>query len=120
MSFKTLCTIAIFITISFCFEASAAKVKGTVEYIRVHGPEHTGGQWTPPLFWFTLNEVTSAESCSTYNGNVVWVAEHEHFLSILLATQATGSEIAIDYDESKTKNNFCRALNITTGKPPPL
>ena len=100
--------------------AMAAKVKGTIEHIRLHGPEHAGCQWNLPLFWFSLNEVSSAGNCNTYNGNVVWVAEHEMFLSVLLATQAMGTEIAIDYDESKVKNGYCRALNITTGNPPPL
>jgi hypothetical protein len=98
---------------TFSNSGFAGKVTGTVERIRVHGPEHTGGRWSPPLFWFTLNEVESAGSCATFGDNVLWVAEHEYFLSILLAAQSSGKEIEVNYDEDTIVNTYCRALYIT-------
>ena len=57
---------------SKCF-ATTGSVTGTVQYYRVHDSTMNPA-WAPPLFWFTLNDVTSAGTCVLFNGNVLFVA----------------------------------------------
>ena len=49
--------------------AESGYKKGTVEYVRIHDAQ-IYPDWEPPLFWFTLNEVTSAGSCQTWDGKI--------------------------------------------------
>lgn len=98
--------------------AAAGIQKGTVEYVRVHDTQHGG--WQPPMFWFTLNGVTNAASCATWQGNVLFIADSEYMLTLLLSTQISGKEIAVRYDDSRKTNGFCRADYVTTGNPPSL
>lgn len=102
--------------------AAAGHVKGTVQYIRVHnGDIYT--DWKPPIFWFTLNGVTSAGSCPRWNGNILLVAKSEMEFSLILAAQASGKEIAARFDDTARmthSNSWCVATHITSGNPPPL
>lgn len=93
--------------------------KGTVEYIRVHDGQQYSG-WEPPIYWFTLNGVSSAGSCKNYNGNALFIADNSTSLSMVLAAYASGKEIAVGYDDTKITNGFCRAGFITMGNPPTL
>jgi len=106
-----------------CFRVlgETGSVVETIQYIRVAEPGHTSstGDWSPPTFWFTLNNVTSAGGCKKWNGRVLFVAEDQYFLSILLATQFANKQISVSYDDTLTKNTYCRAKFITTGEPPP-
>lgn len=93
-------------------------VKGKVEYIRTH--DISNASWKPPIFWFTLDGVKSAGSCGNWYGNVLFVAESDQMLSIVLATQMAGNEIHVQFNDAVLKNSFCVARYITTGNPPPL
>ena len=96
-------------------------VKGTVEFIRVHG-DYSGHQWKPPVFWFTLNGVTSAGNCPKWgNKNVLFVGTSDFAYSMVLANYSSGKEISLSFDDSiKNASNFCIARHITAGDPPPL
>ncbi len=96
-------------------------VKGSVQYVRVHdGDIYT--TWKPPKFWFTLNGVTSAGSCPTWHGNILFSMESDTAYSMVLAAQMASKEIAVHYDDSKlhTDGNYCKGVYVTSGNPPPL
>ena len=90
--------------------------------MRVHEEGHGNGAWSPPVFWFTLKGVKNVGNCSTWSGSdtTLFVANSEMFYSMILAAQAQGGEIAVAWDDTKTRNGWCRALFITSGNPPTL
>jgi len=97
--------------------AEGGFVKGTIEYVRIH--EEGFSSWSPPSFWFTLNEVASFGECKTFHGNVLFTAKGEMFFSMILATQQSGGELAVRVDDSVVGiDGYCRARYITTGNPP--
>lgn len=95
--------------------------KGLVQHIRVHDAK-AHPAWAPPTFWFTLEGVTSAGSCNTWHGNVLFAMDSEAALSIVLSAQMAGREISVRYDDSvlHVDNFWCKATYVTTGKPAPL
>ena len=108
---------ALFIALAISTVTHAGVVKGKIQYIRVHEPQH--GEWAPPVFWFSLEGVNSHGTCKTWHGNVLLTAEHDYFFSMVLATQAQNAEIAVFIDPQKTgAGGFCRAVYLTTGNPP--
>ncbi|BDU40906.1 hypothetical protein [Vibrio nigripulchritudo] len=113
--------VILFFIISSNAYAEKGYVKGTVEFIRVHD-DYSGHQWKPPVFWFTLNGVTSAGNCPKWrNQNVLFVGTSDFAYSMVLATYSSGKEIALSFDDSiKNASNFCIAKYITAGDPPPL
>lgn len=70
--------------------ANAGRVKGEIEYIRVHEEGHSNGNWSPPIFWFSLKGVNNAGDCPVWSGSntILFVAKGEMFYSMLLAAQA--------------------------------
>jgi len=99
--------------------AASGVKKGKIKYVRVHEPQH--GEWAPPVFWFSLEGVSSLGSCKTWHGDVLLIAEHEYFFSMVLATQARDGELAVFIDDSKIGTaGYCRAVFITTGNPPTM
>jgi hypothetical protein len=105
-------------TFSHFSEAANGFVKGQVQFIRSHdATAHPG--WSPPLFWFTLKNVTSAGSCSTFFGSVLLVAADKQALSLIVSAQATGQEIAVYWDDTKLTNGYCAAQFVTIGNPAP-
>jgi hypothetical protein len=98
--------------------AGAGSQSGVVEYIRTHdGSIHTG--WEVPIFWFTLAGVTSAGSCGTWNGRVLFVMDTDHAYSMILAAHMAGKEIGLRYDDGQRapSSNYCKATHITLGSP---
>ncbi|MCH2157927.1 MAG: hypothetical protein MK096_04020 [Oleiphilaceae bacterium] len=92
---------------------------GTIEYVRT--TDKSQEAWAPPIFWFTLNGVTSAGNCPAWNGNVLFVADSEQAYSMVLAAYMSGKEVSVRFDDShKTGTNFCIPINISLGNPPPL
>ena len=92
--------------------------KGTVKNIRVHHEQLPG--WEPPIFWFTITGVNEAASCPKWHGNVLFVGDSDQALSIVLASYMSGKELAVHFDDTKTKNGWCSAKYITVGDPAPL
>lgn len=117
---KILALFLISILSSFKVMAGNGFVKGTVEYIRVHDTQNLN--WKPPIFWLTLNGVTSAGQCKTWAGNVLFVMDSEAALSLALSAYMSGKEVAIRYDDEKlnSENHWCKAQYITLGEPAPL
>ena len=108
-----------FFLFSYSTWAEAGRTKGTVEYVRVHdGAQYP--TWEPPIFWFTLNGVTTAGGCAKYEGNVLFIADSPASLSMVLTAYTAGKEIATGYDDASTLNGYCRAGFITMGSPPTL
>ncbi|PCI48216.1 MAG: hypothetical protein COB43_09415 [Oceanospirillales bacterium] len=92
--------------------------KGTIEYIRVH--DESIASWEPPVFWFTLNGVTSAGSCPAWNGNVLFVATSQYTYSLIMAAYMAGKEMALGYDDTyKHASSYCIVKHVTAGDPPP-
>lgn len=98
--------------------AGSGSKSGVVEYIRTHdGSIHSG--WEAPIFWFTLAGVTSAGSCGTWNGRVLFVMDSDHAYSMILAAHMAGKEIGLRYDDAHraSASNYCKATYITLGSP---
>ena len=94
-------------------------VKGQVEFVRTHESSFSAA-WVPPKFWFSLKGVTQAGSCTKWvNGSVLIVADDKQALSIVLMAQATGSEVAVAYDDTVLMNGLCLGQYITIGNPAP-
>lgn len=97
--------------------AQVSSVQGAVEYIRVHSADDT--VWSPPKFWFTLKDVTTAGSCNKWNSRVIFAGDNTQALSVLLATQTADKTVQVRYNEAVRTDGYCRAISITTGNPPP-
>ncbi|MEC4729049.1 hypothetical protein HWQ46_26405 [Shewanella sp. D64] len=98
--------------------AKAGSKSGVVEYIRTHdGSIHTS--WEAPIFWFTLAGVTSAGSCGTWNGRVLFVMDTDHAYSMILAAHMAGKDVGLRYDDEKRaqSSTYCKATFITLGSP---
>lgn len=115
-----LITINILITLNA--DAATGYSKGKIKNFRVHDGKEYPGNWAPPVFWFTLEGVTAAGTCRTWNGNPLFVMDSQMAFSMVLAYQLAGKEIAIYYDDTKlnSENAWCRALYITGGDQIPL
>jgi len=119
MKILTIClTVALTLVYSGKSFSEVGLKKGTVEHIRIHDTNHVG--WEPPLFWFTLNGVTKAGNCSAWQGNVLFVADSDQMLTMILTAQMGKQEIAVHYNDLIKTNGYCRATFITTGNPPPI
>ena len=95
-------------------------VKGTVEFVRVHEAAYNTN-WTPPMFWFSLDGVASAGTCPTWSGRVLFVAQSKEAYMMVLSAQLTGKQVAVYWiDDASRPNGLCRAEYMTTGNPPPL
>ena len=92
--------------------------KGQVKNMRLHRANLAN--WEPPLFWFTLEGVTSAGSCPLWHGNVLFVGDSDQAMSFVLATYSSGKELAVRFDDSVKTNGYCTAEYITLGTPAPL
>lgn len=92
--------------------------KGQVQYIRVHG-EAEHASWAPPIFWFTLEGVTSAGACKLWNGNVLFVMDSNAALTMVLAAEMADKELVAHFDDTKlNKDNYwCKATFVTLGDP---
>lgn len=114
------CTILCMLFLSSSVIAETGYRKGTIEYIRVHD-ESIGSTWAPPVFWFTVNGVTSAGGCHQWDGNILFVANSKEAYSLILATYMSGKEIALRYDDThRNADNHCIVKYLTVGNPPPL
>ncbi len=105
---------------AYSFSAQGT-VKGKIEYVRIHdGNVHA--LWKPPTFWFTLQGVSSAGSCGTWNGNVLFVMDSEQAYSMILAAYMADKEISVHYIDTipAQDGRFCKATQATMGDPPPL
>ncbi|WP_096087868.1 hypothetical protein [Agaribacterium haliotis] len=98
--------------------ANAGKLKGKVEYIRIHDAENAS--WVPPIFWFSVEGVTNAGNCGLWQGRPIFVGNSSEMLSILLAAQMADREISFQWDDAVLTNGKCRVGYVTTGNPPPL
>jgi len=113
---KSIAAILLCISSAYCYSETGTKI-GTIEYIRVHDTQLA--TWEPPSFWFTVNQITSAAGCKRWNGNVLFMADSEQMLSLVLAAHMADQSIAVHYDDSKITNTFCRAIHVSLGNPPP-
>lgn len=114
--------LGLFLGLSLTFSAMAetGHKKGEIQHIRVHG-EAEHANWAPPNFWFTLEDVTSAGSCKTWHGNVLFVMDSEAALSIVLAAEMAGREVSVRYDDTILNGeSWCKATYVTLGDPVPL
>jgi len=118
---KTILVVVSLVLFSGSVNAETGHKKGTVQYIRVHDAmEHPA--WAPPIFWFTLNGVTSAGTCPVWNGNVLFAMDSEQAMSIVLAAQMAVRDVAIRFDDAKkhSGDHWCKATYITIGENVPL
>ena len=102
--------------------ASVGYVKGKVQYIRVHDKTAHSSGWAPPIFWFTLQGVSSAKECGVWNGNVLFVMDTDQAYSMILGAYMADKEISVRFDDTlrAPSAKYCKATHITTGSPPPL
>jgi len=113
----------IFILMLFTSSAYAATglVKGKIQYVRVHDSATHGSGWTPPIFWFTIEGVTSSGSCRKFGSNVLFVMDTDQAYSMVMAAFMADKEIAVRYDDSVlSPYSYCKATYLTVGNPPPL
>lgn len=95
-------------------------IKGQVEFIRTHDASRLPA-WAPPVFWFTLKGGTHAGNCPVWtSGTVLFVANDKQELSLVLAAQASGQEIAVAFDDTVLVNGWCALNHLTIGNPAPL
>ena len=95
-------------------------VSGNVQYIRTHNDSLYASTWAPPLFWFTIEGVTTAGSCRKYGNNVLFVMDSEQAYSMVMAAYMANKAIAVKFDdELLTDTNYCKAKYVTVGNPPP-
>lgn len=95
-------------------------VKGQVEFVRTHDANLFPG-WAPPRFWFTLKGVTQAGSCLKWvSGTVMFVSNDKQALTMVMAAQMSGLEVAVAFDDQNVTNGYCTAYHLTTGNPAPL
>lgn len=99
--------------------AGSGFVKGQVEFIRTHDAVFNPA-WAPPQFWFTLKGISQAGSCAQWHNMVLFSMNDKQALSMVLAAQASGQEIAVAYDDTRLSNGWCAAGYITIGNPAPL
>ncbi len=99
--------------------ATPGSVKGQVEFVRTHDAAQFP-EWAPPKFWFSLKGVTQAGGCTKWYNSILFVMNDKPSLSMVLAAQASGQEIAVIYDDSRMSNGLCAASYITIGNPAPL
>ena len=102
--------------------AATGIVKGKIKNFRVNESKEFANNWAPPLFWFTLEGVTSACNCQKWYGNPLFVMDSQMAFSTILEYQLAGKEVAIYFDDSKlnSENAWCRALYVTGGDQVPL
>jgi hypothetical protein len=106
------------VILSFSAFSENGHKKGKVQYLRVHDEaEHPN--WAPPIFWFTLEGVTSAGTCKVWNGNVLFVMDSDAALSLILAAEMGDKELVVRFDDTKLNkdNNWCKATYVTLGDP---
>ena len=106
--------------LAFSFNAytQTGFAKGTIQYVRTFDSQ-SNGVWVPPVFWFTLNEVTSANNCLLWsNGHALFVMDTNQALSLILASYTSNREIGVTYDDTVTWGGWCKAKYITLGNPP--
>lgn len=112
---------ALLLSMATAASATGGFSKGQVEFVRTHdGTGVSGPGWAPPRFWFTLKGVSSAGTCKTWNGKVLFVANDRQALAVVLAAQAAGLEVAVYWDDTQLTNGWCTAQYMTTGNPAPL
>jgi len=99
--------------------AGSGFVKGQVEFVRTHDATFNP-TWAPPRFWFTLKGVSQAANCATWNNSVLFAMNDKQALSMILAAQASGQEVAVAYDDAMLSNGWCAGNYITIGSPAPL
>lgn len=99
--------------------AAPVSVKGLVEFVRTHDATQFPA-WVPPRFWFSLKGISRAGSCATWNGTVLFVGNDKQELSLVIAAQVSGQEIAVNVDDSLLVNSFCSVGTVTIGNPAPL
>jgi len=100
-------------------QASTGWVKGQVEFVRVHDGVQLP-DWAPPKFWFTLKNVSQAGNCPKWGVAPLFVMNDRQSLSVVLAAQASGQEIALPFDDAKLSSGYCTPGYITIGNPAPL
>lgn len=106
-----------FFVASLSFAETGARI-GKIEYIRVH--DHNTANWEPPVFWFTIEGVTSAGSCQQWgDGKVLFVGDSEQMLSMVMSAYIAGLDVLVNYDDELLTNIYCRARYVTFGNPPP-
>ena len=117
---KKIAFILALLTTSGLANAEAGYRKGKVFNIRVHDTKENPN-WAPPLFWFTLEGVTSAGACPLFNGKVLFVMDSDSAMSIILAAEMADREVSIRYDDTqKHVDGWCKAGHLTIGDPVPL
>lgn len=99
--------------------AASGIVKGQVEFVRTHDAAQMP-EWTPPQFWFSLKGSPPAGNCQKWvNGAALFVMNDKQALSIILAAQASGQEIAVAFDDTRVLHGLCAPKYITIGNPAP-
>jgi hypothetical protein len=99
--------------------AASGFVKGQVEIIRTHDAVFDPA-WAPPRFWFALKGISQAGGCPQWHNLVLFAMNDKQALSVVLAAQASGQEIAVAYDDTRLSNGWCAAGYVTIGNPAPL
>lgn len=99
--------------------SSAGIVKGEIKNIRVHDPLIHSADWAPPIFWFTLEGVTTAGTCNALDGNTMFVMDSDQAYSMILGAYMAGKEVAVRFDDTMRAPNaqWCKATHITIGNP---
>jgi len=98
--------------------ATAAYVKGKVEFMRVHHMQQAG--WAPPIFWFTLQGISTAGTCKLWYNNVLFVGDSDQMNAMILSAYMSGKEVAVYYDDLALTSGYCKAQYVTLGDPAPL
>ena len=76
--------------------------------------------WAPPIFWLTIEGVTSAGGCKKYANNVLFVMDTEQAYSMAMAAFMAEKEVALRYDDAiLAPSTYCKATYMTVGNPPP-
>lgn len=119
--FLRLLVLSIVLSSSTMTHAAVGYKKGKVEYIRSHNTVTHSATWAPPNFWFTLEGVSSAGTCKTWHGNVLFAMDNEQSYSMILSAYMADKEISIRYDDAnKNAHGWCNSTHVTVGNPPPL
>ncbi|MDE1310025.1 hypothetical protein MEG05_01925 [Vibrio aestuarianus] len=120
LKIKSICALLI---IAFIPQAAFANIKfvsGEIEYVRTHDGDEIPA-WRPPVFWFSLQGVTEAGSCRTWNGTVLFTARDSAAYSMILGAFMAGKPVAVAYNENtRFAGAWCVVSYITLGNPPPL
>ncbi len=109
--------LTLFLAAAVNAHAASGFVKGKIKNVRVHDAKEYPNTWAPPIFWITLEGVTTAGNCQKWAGNPLFVMDSQMAFSMVLAYQMAGKEVAIYFDDTKlnVENAWCRAIYITGG-----